>query len=113
MNTIEQYIRIDVVSLAILDSIDLAQCSVSDKHAGVKAHLITRINVPEQHRGQGYGRRLLKQACEAADTDGITLFIEAIPYSGSPLDTEALTCWYERMGFAMHGGILRRMPVKE
>lgn len=108
-NAIEQHIRIDVVSLAILDSIDLAMVNRRD----MKAHLITRINVPAQHRNQGYGRKLLKAACDAADTDGITLFIEAMPYADSPLDTEALTCWYERCGFSPFAGILRRLPVKK
>jgi GNAT superfamily N-acetyltransferase len=119
-NVIEQYIRIDVVSLAVLDSIDLG-CTIelveelSEKilpRHGLKAHLITRINVPREYRQQGYGRAMLKAACVAADEAGITLFIEALPYADSLMDTEALTSWYERAGFAVHGGILRRLPVK-
>lgn len=108
-NMIEQHIRIDATSLAILDSIDLAQ---SGGRRDMLAHLITRINVPEKHRGKGHGRELLALACERADALGITLFIEPIPYSGSPMDRETLIAWYTRSGFdeTAHAGILRRLP---
>jgi GNAT superfamily N-acetyltransferase len=112
-NVIEQYIRIDVVSLAVLDSIDLTECGVPlVPGQSTGAHLITRINVPREYRQQGYGRAMLKAACAEADEAGITLFIEALPYADSLMDTDALTSWYERAGFAVHGGILRRLPVK-
>lgn len=108
-NMIEQHVRIDEFSLAVLDSIDLAQ---SGGRRDMMAHLITRINVPEKHRGQGHGRTMLALACERADKLGITLFIEPIPYSGSPMNREQLIAWYVRSGFTetAHAGILRRLP---
>jgi GNAT superfamily N-acetyltransferase len=108
-NMIEQHVRIDDTSLAVLDSIDLAQ---SGGRRDMLAHLITRINVPEKHRGQGHGREMLALACKRADALGITLFLEPIPYSGSPMNREQLIAWYTRSGFTetAHAGILRRLP---
>ena len=70
--------------------------------------MMTRINVPRQHRGQGHGSALLKRVCEEADKDQVTLFLEVLP--SGPLDYDQLVAWYERHGFKYHRGIYRRRP---
>lgn len=59
--------------------------------------VITRINVPAKHRGQGHGTRMLKRVLDDADADGVML--ELSPLASGPLDREALVAWYHRHGF--------------
>lgn len=110
MNRIAQTLRLfspidKVERLAVLDTIDLGSF-IND------AHIITRINVPREARGHGYGRQLLKQACDMADTLGVDLLLEPMPYADCPLSLEELTAWYERNGFVMFGGVMRRTAKK-
>lgn len=58
---------------------------------------ITRINVPQEHRGKGYGSTMLQTLCDEADRDGIRLTLEVFP-SGA-LDYYELVAWYERYDF--------------
>lgn len=71
--------------------------------------IISRINVPQQHRGKGHGTALLKQIMAEADKERLTLFLEIVP--SGPLDYNALKAWYERYGFKelnMYPGLFRR-----
>lgn len=75
----------------------------------VKQLVLTRVNVPKKHRGNGHASTLLKMALEDADQEGITLVLGVVPSDG--LDAETLTAWYLRNGFeVMEGNILIRKP---
>lgn len=73
---------------------------------------LVRINVPEDQRGNGHGRELLKQVIEDADQKERILALGISP--SGPLDWDALRAWYERYGFEMeeteHGPIWIRKP---
>ena len=59
--------------------------------------LITRINVPHEHRREGHGTALLEQILRDADHEGVTLFIEVQASDGPSRD--ALLEWYLKYGF--------------
>jgi ribosomal protein S18 acetylase RimI-like enzyme len=61
------------------------------------SYVISRINVPKKHRGQGRATALLKQIMADADREGVTLYLEVTPSGG--LDLDQLTRWYQRHGF--------------
>lgn len=69
--------------------------------------MITRINVPDEHRGNRLGSKLLKEICEDADKEQITLWLEIMP--SGPLDYDALESWYKRYGFKGNG-MYKRKP---
>lgn len=58
---------------------------------------ITRINVPAEFRGNGYGTALLKLILADADSEGATLQLEVL--SSGPLNYDELVAWYVRHGF--------------
>lgn len=60
--------------------------------------MITRINVPKPHRGNGVGSKLLSTICKDADELGATLKLEINSY-GEMTDAQ-LKEWYKRYGFA-------------
>lgn len=60
---------------------------------------ITRINVPEKERGNGYGSALLDQIVSDADRDGVDLQLEVSPSGG--LNYDQLVEWYKRRGFRL------------
>lgn len=73
---------------------------------------ITRINVPSEFRGRGYGSLLLKQVLTAADHDLVRLSLEIYP--SGPLSHDDLEAWYKRHGFIQSKwlpGIYIRRPV--
>lgn len=72
---------------------------------------ITRINIPEKSRGNGYGSRLLRRITDDADAEVVKLVLE--PFPSGPLDYDALVAWYTRHGFRMtrHGYMLREPKV--
>lgn len=95
------YLRLSPTRLAVLDMCD---------YYG-EGQIITRINVPESHRGLGHGRALLKQALDWADSTQTALFLEINP--SGPLDYHQLADWYERHGFReIATGMWRRKPQK-
>jgi GNAT superfamily N-acetyltransferase len=70
---------------------------------------ITRINVPREHRGLGYGSVLLEVIITDADSEGVDLWLEISPSDG--LDYNELHAWYCRHGFRTHfssGYMVRR-----
>lgn len=60
-------------------------------------YLLTRINVPRQHRGKGHGSKLLRRILEDADRERSTIVLEIAPSDG--LNHDQLKSWYERHGF--------------
>jgi len=58
---------------------------------------ITRINVPQAFRGQGYASALLREILNDADNGHETLQLEVFPSGG--LNYEQLEAWYKRYGF--------------
>lgn len=80
------YIDKDTHSIA-----DVYDDPVSDKF------IITRINVPKQHRKKGHGTRLLKQILADADNEGVKLALFCAPSGG--LTFRQLVNWYKRHGF--------------
>ncbi len=80
------YKRLDTVSLAVLDMMEY--------NGG---YIITRINVPEKHRGHKHGHDLLMRACDQADAAQTKLYLEINP--SGPLGHKELYAWYLRHGF--------------
>lgn len=72
--------------------------------------VITRINVMERYRGQGYGSKILNMILEDADKEGVVLFLEPTPSGG--LSEKELKAWYERHGFSYDAWHMRRLPNK-
>lgn len=66
-------------------------------------YLLTRINVPEAHRGNRLGSRLLKMVTDEADANQATLILEVVP--SGPLSSASLQEWYERNGFHRYSPI--------
>jgi GNAT superfamily N-acetyltransferase len=58
---------------------------------------LNRVNVPAKWRGRGIGRSLMKEVTDEADSLGVTLVLDINPYGA--LDFEALSAWYQRVGF--------------
>jgi len=83
---------LDRMSLAVLD------CCLFQKTNNGSIYLITRINVPIRHRGQGHGSDLLDTALEDADAIGSSLLLEIHP-SGSEMNYDKLERWYRSRGF--------------
>lgn len=98
------YLKLDDVSLAVVDTTDYYGHGV----------IITRVNVPRKHRGQGVGTKILKMLLADADKHGVTLWLEISASDG--LTWEQLEAWYKKHGFKWwrgQGGIMRRKPNKE
>ena len=96
------YERLDGHKLAVLDTVDYYN----------KGQIITRVNVPASHRGQGVARRLLRRATDLADVLGTTLWLEVSPSDG--LGFVELEAWYRRNGFKGNRlGVMSRKPAKE
>lgn len=71
--------------------------------------VITRINVPREHRGKGHGSALLKRILVDADVEQVTLALEVFP--SGPLDYDDLMYWYHRHGFrSTKSGYMVRKP---
>jgi GNAT superfamily N-acetyltransferase len=93
------YVKLeDPIGLAVLDVVDYYSMG----------YMITRVNVPQAHRGKGLGSRLLKEACEEADKANIRLYLEIASSDG--LTYDQLEAWYRRYGFRRCNGIMRRKP---
>lgn len=71
--------------------------------------LLTRINVPHQHRGCGVGTQLLLEVLKDADVEQETLYLE--PASSGGLLQNELVEWYARHGFVYFvGPVMIRHP---
>lgn len=71
---------------------------IADLHRQSCGHIyISRINVPREIRGNGYGSQLLKIIIEDADKESETLCL--LPVASDGLDRTQLIEWYERYGF--------------
>lgn len=81
-----------------LSQIKIAIADLAD--FGDEGIYITRINVPEQFRGQGHGTALLKMILEDADKEDLELKLEV--YASGALNMEQLQEWYSRYGFIKH-----------
>jgi predicted GNAT family N-acyltransferase len=85
------HVKLCTVHLAVLDI----------HEAEPNVYVITRINVPKAHRGEGVGRTLLTEICRDADELKVTLKLEINPYG--EMTHDELAAWYERYGF-IHDG---------
>lgn len=72
--------------------------------------IITRINVPEEFRGKGLGRELLKQILDSADAEKQTLFLEI--HASGEMTYADLESWYMRHGFKKWKGLYRRISPR-
>lgn len=93
-------------------------CYIDKEHRGIAdlvppgelfpTWVITRINIPAEHRGNGYGSALLKRILVDADVEQVTLALEVFP--SGPLDYDDLMYWYARHGFrsTKHGYMVRK-----
>lgn len=92
--------RIDSISLAILDVVD---CEDGVFH-------ITRISVPEKHRGRGFGSKVLRECTEDADRESVTLSLEVL--TSGDMTEDDLRAWYARHGFVPYMDVMYREPKK-
>ena len=75
-----------------------------------KGMIITRINVPKEHRGKGIARALLQEILTEADKNKVKLYLEI--QSSDGLTAEQLAAWYRRHGFKGNMiGVLVRKPL--
>ena len=75
-------------------------------------HLLTRINVPKEHRGKGHATKLLLKILKDADETKTTLALEISPSDG--LNFSQLALWYARHNFKPADkslpGVMIRIP---
>lgn len=83
------YVRISPLRLAVLD--------LCQQDLGSDVWDVTRVNVPPDCRRKGYASRLLREACEDADLEGVTLRLAI--YGTGDMSDEDLAHWYARYGF--------------
>ena len=76
---------------------DTEHNSIADLMDYQDGKLITRINVPREHRGQGLASRLMKRITADADRTRTKLYAWISPSDG--LGRRALKAWYRRNGF--------------
>ena len=94
----------------------IENCYVDTEHNAIadlmpyrNGKLLTRINVPREHRGRGLASTLLKRITADADRTATTLYTWVSPSDG--LGREALSAWYRRNGFrVMQGLCMTRKP---
>lgn len=99
------YKRLSPVHLAVLDTLSYVDAE------GNREEMLTRINVPEPYRGQGHASELLRQCCNRADTEQLTLSLVIIPYPGEGgLNYTQLKAFYTRHGFVDDGSGMIRPP---
>lgn len=79
-------IKLSPVRIAIADL-----CEYED------GYIITRINVPHEFRGKGYGSQLLETIIEDARIHRVNLYLWISPSDG--LNYTQLESWYTRHGF--------------
>jgi len=60
---------------------------------------VSRVIVPEGHRRQGWGTRLMKKFCEALDKENLSCELEPRPYNQEEMSTEELIHFYHKFGF--------------
>lgn len=97
------YIEEDSLAAAIADVVKMPIDSTKREY-----YVITRINVMERYRGQGYGTRILDEILKDADEENVTLFLEPIASGGLP--QKELEEWYVRNGFIWGAWYMRRKP---
>lgn len=71
---------------------------------------VARVIVPEGHRNEGVGTRLMRRLIEDADSEGVALVLSAEPYGD--LDLEAITAWYRKLGFEGPPERMVRKPLR-
>ena len=91
---------------------DSAHAAIADlMEVGQSLYLLTRINVPQEHRGKGIGSKILDKVCLEADEEQAVLELHPVPSGG--LTKTQLVKWYKRRGFVSErSGVLRRYPKK-
>jgi predicted GNAT family N-acyltransferase len=100
MGAVTRYGRGDVVKELYMDrSTRTVADLIGPDDQGV--WMISRINVPREHRGQGHASNILREILRDADEEGATL--ELWPYASGAnmggLKQKALEGWYARYGF--------------
>jgi len=77
---------------------------------GTSLYLVNRINVPEDFRGQGYGKKLLEAITKDADLEDVVLMLEVhASDSRDIMNNDELIAWYRRHGFKMVSYLNRLM----
>lgn len=96
-----RYSYYDYASRAVLDT--------SPNYGEGGGWVISRVNTPHLHRGQGIARELMAQALADADKEDTRLWLAINPYG--PMDYEQLEAWYLRCGFRLQpDGRYLRLP---
>lgn len=58
---------------------------------------VSNVYVPPENRGQGWGTKAMRQACDRADSANVGLLIHV--HAECDKDQERLIDWYEGFGF--------------
>lgn len=92
---------------AILD------CCLLEQLGGKREWVLTRVNVPDAHRGKGYGTKLLLALLELADKAKAEIGL-GVSSSNPKFTNGKLRAWYKRHGFVKPTGaptnVLTRKP---
>lgn len=69
---------------------------------GTGLYEINRINVPQEHRGKGYGTKILQQILDDADKEQVKLVLSVFSSDmRGIMKNDELIAWYMRHGFKM------------
>lgn len=72
-----------------------------------KGMILTRINVPQEYRKQGFGNKLLKMILDDADRTKTDIYLEI--YASGEMNYDQLKDWYIKNGFVEFAtGFFRR-----
>jgi ribosomal protein S18 acetylase RimI-like enzyme len=75
---------------------------------------LSGLVVDSAQRGHGHAKALMQQVMTEADQAGVFLLVIVEPFDDAPMETDALSAWYERMGFVeiQHQPKVMVRPVK-
>ena len=95
-------------------SVRVSYSQAIPSHMRGQVRELSGLVVDSAQRGHGYARKLMQQVMTEADQSGVALMVIVEPFDDAPMETEALSEWYERMGFVeiQHQPKVMVRPVK-
>lgn len=61
--------------------------------------LVTRVRTTPNGRHEGRASEVLREVCDDADHEGVTLWLQIQPDEDCPMTAVELEAWYEKFGF--------------
>lgn len=88
------------------------QLAVADVIPHKGYYILTRLNVPFEHRRKGYGSDLLNKVTHDADMEEVILVLQPTPYDPIQFPKGKLIDFYKDHSFVVHNeGIMVRLPA--